>query len=191
MRLFQPIKLQLLVVLNVAMGLIALTYDWQALQAIPPLLLPVIVICPIYPFLLAVIWVHRLRKRVTPSWIVALAVIPAATYGVLAPLFYITHSYVTVFSWNDMGQIVWVWIYAAQAIYLIFTTKIDRTAAFWATCFIILSLFMQFSTGGYGYLAIGDIGRTLQLILLTVGTLAAFSWYQITREVSDRLPKKR
>ncbi len=176
--------LQVLVVLNVTMSLVALTVDWQAIQAVPAALIPFIVICPIYPFLLALIWMHKLHRRTIPLFLQA-ALLPTATYGVLAPLYYVTHSFVTVFSWNDMGQIGWVLLYAGQAMYLLLTTKMSRAALFWGGCFSAVSLCLQFVTKSYGYLAINDLSQPIQILFLVVGLLVTLGWHQVSTEISE------
>lgn len=130
---------RLLIVGNLALSVIALTYDWPALQAIPTYLWPLVAICPLYPLLLALYWLYTAGGKESP-YLAAVAALPAATYGLLALVFYPLVMLKAGFTWNDTGQIVWVWLYAAQAFVILRRTVPQAMPAFLGLFWLFASL---------------------------------------------------
>jgi|GEM_PF-2447288 len=160
-----------IVVLDLIIGTTALVYDWGTIVSLPIWLLPVIIICPLYPFLLAGVW-WRLQNHRGSTWLYAGAVIPSAMYGVLALIFYPMVMVATQFSWTNLLAEIWVWLYASQSWYLL--KKYPPVKLFpiiVASIFILAAFLFQLQTNSYGYLALAVLSLPAKIALLTLAVL--------------------
>lgn len=161
--------MQPLIILDVCIGSAALIYDWPALSALHWWLIPYVAICPLYPFLLAYAWYQWPRPQ---PWLYGMTVLPAAMYGVLAIFYYpliMRHAGITIYS---LLSIVWVWIYAIQAWYMLYrntyTTLLPTLfGGLWALTLLSFTL----STNSFDYLAIAFLTPGEKMFLLIVGIL--------------------
>jgi hypothetical protein len=145
------------------MFLVALVYDYPVITTLPWYSLPFIVICPIYPLLIAA---HLSRQKPHPT-LQAFATIPPAVYGGLALCFYPLHMASNGFSWYGVGQMLWVLLYAIPALFLLPTRH--SLGTFLACCFIGVSLTIQYYTLSYGYLDLAGLSAVQRLLLLAIG----------------------
>jgi hypothetical protein len=152
-----------LIILNLCMGFLALGYDIPAIRQVPWFMVLFILICPLYPFLLA----FHLYLPKPQAWLQAFATIPPTIYGGLALAFYPLSMYVSGFTWNETGQIFWVLLYATQAFLLL--PKKPSPATYTAATFTLISLCILFVTDSYGYLAIAALPQSAKVSLLCLG----------------------
>lgn len=154
---------QWLIALNLSMGMAALVYDTSAIASLPWYSVPFIVICPLYPILLAL----HISTQGEHPWLHAFATIPPTVYGGLALCFYPLSMAYNGFSWNDIGHLFWVLTYAIQAAF--FLPRHPTTATVTASLFMLLSLTILYVTNSYGYLAIADLPSPAKTSLLVLG----------------------
>lgn len=160
-----------LVLLNLIWGSSALWYDWEALVKLPVWTLPFILICPLFPFLLAAVW---WRWPHSPTWLYWLAILPSAVYGLLATFFYPLVMWHSGFDWLAALQIPWVWAYSAQAWYLLQKLSAPFCSSRWpwlASLYLTLSLGVQAVTDSFGYIG---------LDVLPNGWVAALTGFGLT-----------
>ncbi len=175
----KPRTLLLLAGFNAAISLISLTYDIPALRTIPLWAMPFVVICPIYPFLLAFVWLRIAQKKLIHHFLIAFAILPAAVYGLASLVYYPLVIQQTYPNWRDIGQILWVWLYAGQAWYLIRRWPIPPLHACLALIFVVVSASIQFITLGYGYLDYASLTLNQRIFLLVFVCVSSLSVYQI------------
>ncbi len=108
-----------LVVLGFLMAGLALNLDLHDFVETPWYLWPWVPICALYPFLLALNYLYFLWKGEFPWFFLSFTVFGALGYGLIAPLFYTLYMVETGFGWYELGNIFWVWLYAAQAYFLL------------------------------------------------------------------------
>ena len=149
-----------------AMGAVALAYDWPALAAIPWYLLPLVVICPVYPTLLAVALLTGRR-----GVLAGIATVPAAVFGLLALAFYPLYMLRNGFAWTDLGQIFWVLAYAVPA--LLLSPQVSPRGRRVGGLFSLACLLTLYETKSFGYLGLADITDATRLFLLVLGCLGA------------------
>ncbi len=151
--------------LNLALSLAAFWYDWTALQTLPPWAIPFIAICPLYPLILLISW-----KKPTTTWLLAT---PVAALGLVALIFYSVTGYRDHSLGWALAQLLWVWLYAWQAWYLLrrhsYRPGLHLAGCLWTTA----TLFVLMITDSYGYLAINLLKPDEQIGLLILGTTTA------------------
>ena len=113
------LRLWLLVALGFLMAGLALNIDLHDFLETPWYLWPWVPICALYPLLLALNYLYFLRKGEFSRFFLGFTVCGALGYGMIAPLFYILYMAEHGFAWYELGNILWVWLYAAQAYFLL------------------------------------------------------------------------
>ena len=152
--------------LNLVWSGAALIYDLPAIASIPLWAWAFVIVCPLYPFLLALMWWYRLKKKTIPPFLLGFGGLASAFYGILALIFYPLLLHYDHFSWNAILQIFWVWAYAIQGWYF-FLTSPPPTRIRAATClFLATSLVIDYYTQGFNYLAISQLPDLVQKIIL-------------------------
>lgn len=149
--------------INLGLAVAALVYDIPAISHIPWYAVPFVVVCPIYPFLIALTLASNRPHPLLQSF----ATIPASVYGGLALCFYPLHMALSGLSWYGIGQMLWVLLYASQALFLL--PRKHSAATFAAAGFTVFSLCVHLQTGSYGYLDIASLSETTQINLFLVG----------------------
>lgn len=156
-----------LIIFNLFLGTAALVYDWSVLSQLPLWLIPLIAICPLYPFLLAATWWQLAKKNLRP-WLTAFATIPAAMYGILALGFYPFVMQHDGFSYLNLLSIFWVWLYAAQAWYFIARRSLAAFPTVIVSAITLAVLVLQIMTNSYDYLAWATLTVSEKSLLLIV-----------------------
>ena len=154
---------------NIAISLLSLRYDAPILPTIPYWAWAFVIICPLYPLVLALFYYGELTQK-RNDILTAIAVLSAATYGLAALAYYPLHMYATFYNWLDTGNIFWVWLYATQGWWLI--RKLPRPhplALTIATGFILCAFTIQFRTLSFGYLDYASLSNPERIGLLLVG----------------------
>lgn len=157
-----------LIILDLFWSLSAFIWDWPKMAQINPFAWPFVLICPIYPLLLALIWFQLYRKSRPNQLLLAFAVIPSVIFGILAVLYYPTAMVYQGFSWNAFGQIFWVLFYALQAAYLFSKYKIARYAFVIASIYLIIKFVLDYKYLTFGYLDFENFPNALVLTLILV-----------------------
>lgn len=177
----------LLILLNVVWALSALVYDWQAMRQIPVLLWPFIVICPIYPALLAIVWNRERIKKPQNSFLLAFAVFPSIIYLLASLLYYPAWMATNGFDWAAFGQIFWVLFYGAQAIYLYNKIKMPLLPRLSVAVFLATSFVVQYRSNTYGYLDFISINRSF--LLMGYAAMAAVLLLLVLRQTQYAVSK--
>lgn len=76
------------------------------------------------------------------------------------------------FSWNGLGQILWVLFYALQGWYLFVKYKIARSAMIAASMYLIIKLILDYKYLTFGYLDFENIPNLAVLVLILIGILS-------------------
>ena len=159
-----------LCILDILWSLSALIYDFQAIQLIPLWARIFVIICPLYPLLLTLVWTTLLKQMIHP-WLFSIAVLPSAVYGVLGLFFYPLTMYFDHYSWEAVFQIGWVLFYSLQAWYLLRIYNPPLLSKLFAVLFITLSLGVQFLNQTFGYLAVDVLPAPAQYFLLSLAAI--------------------
>lgn len=165
-----------LVVLDLFWSAVALVYDYPAIIRIPFDLWPFIVICPVFPFLLMLVWLSVILRGKANPFLLAFAALPSLIYGIGALIFYPTIMYFNGFDWLGFGQIFWVLFYSLQGAYLLFEWSGTKSRThhgkfvpiILVLIFIIVSILIQFFTKTFGYLAFDLVPANILLIEMMV-----------------------
>jgi len=144
--------------------------DIPKLSNIPAYLWPFVLICPIYPLLLALIWYMYIKKRPINQYLLSFATLPSIVFGVLAVVFYPTAMIYQGTSLRDIGQIFWVLFYAVQGLYLFEKNKFSALALFIPSLYLIIKLYLDIRYGTFGYLDVEGI-ESNSLLALFLGAL--------------------
>ncbi|OGC81533.1 MAG: hypothetical protein A2788_02055 [Candidatus Abawacabacteria bacterium RIFCSPHIGHO2_01_FULL_46_8] len=131
----RPRLFNLLIALDLFWWLAATIYDWQKLVSTPWYLLPFLPICPIYPLLLAIAFICLKRGRQIPAPLAIFTFMGAASYGIMAYIFYPLYMSATGLDSSAIGNMAWVTFYALQSYLLLPYLKI------WPGWIIILATY--------------------------------------------------
>lgn len=178
-----------LIIFDLLWAALALAYDWSAIAQIPFYFWPFIVICPIYPFLLALAWYQKVRSNHINSYLLAFAAIPSTTYFVGAIIYYPTLMVLNGFNFLAFGSIFWVAYYGLQGIYLAIKEKIALVPLLCAILFIITSFIIQFFSKTFSYLDITGLDD-LSIVLIYVFILVILTLFFLIINNSRKTQKK-
>jgi hypothetical protein len=90
--------------------------------------------------------------------------------------------------WNlyDIGNIFWVWLYAAQAWWIMKIMTPHKPAVIIASLFLVLSFIIQYATLSFGYLDYAALSPQTRIVLLCAGfgciAITAISWNYISNK---------
>jgi hypothetical protein len=161
----------LLIWLNLFWSLCAWIYDGPTLLSIPSLALPFVVICPLFPLLLAGVWLGKKTEK-NNIYLQYLAILPSCIYGLLALFFYPLLLHFDHFSWSALLEIPWVLFYGIQGWYLLPSLPRHLPALTLTSVFLLVSFFIQFSYKSFGYLAIDLLPLPYQILLLCLACIS-------------------
>ncbi len=154
-----------LIVLDIFWSLAGFVVDYPKLLTIPVYLWPVVLICPIYPLLLAFIWYRYIKKKPTNQYLVAFTAFNSVVFGVLAIAFYPTAMHYQGFSWRDVGQIFWVMFYCGQGLYFLERSNFGYLALAAPAFYLMLKLFLDYKFATFGYLNVEGIDQKALLAI--------------------------
>lgn len=146
--------------------------DYSKLANIPLWGWPFALLCPIYPFLLALVWLMLLKQDKVNPYLLAFASIPAAVLGILALFYYPSKMYFQGFSLRDFGQIFWVLFYSLQGWYLLVSRKIKIIPVLVTILFFGGLLVTDFIFKTFGYLSFDAFSVHSLYFLLGLGILS-------------------
>jgi hypothetical protein len=160
------------IILDFFWSVSAWIYDWSKLTTIPLYLWPFVAVCPIYPLLLALVLLQFYLKKTPNQFLLAIAAVPSAVFGILAILFYPLAMIYQGFSWNAIGQIFWVLVYSSQGFYLLSKYEISKRAFFLGSTFTMLVILFHYFSSSFSYF---DLTNIPTAILIWIIALAGFS----------------
>lgn len=168
------------IVIDLFWSIAALIYDWSKLTTIAPWLWPFVAVCPIFPLLIALVLLQLYRKKSPNQFLLAFAAIPSLVYGLVAVIFYPVAMIYQGFSWNAVGQIFWVGLYAIQGFWLIREFRPGKFAFYSALVFVATKiLIVDILFKSFGYFDFTGI----PLGVLVFAVLVAFLFFSIMLEV--------
>lgn len=160
-----------LIILDFIWSALAMLVDFPKLAHIPFYLWPIILICPIYPILLACVLISTQRKRKPNQFLLAFASIPSAILGVLALIYYPAWMYFGGFNFNDLGQILWVAFYSVQGWYFLLKQEIKTVPVITVCLYFSIKLIIDYKYQTFGYLDIGVLSHQAQTVLFSVAAV--------------------
>ena len=153
-----------LIFLNLFWAGAAFFYDLKTILHIPFYLWPFLVVCPVYPMLLAFVWHNILTKNKIDQFLLSFSAIASLTYFLAALIYYPVWMVVNNFDWLALGQIFWVGFYGLQGIYLLKKYRIGEQKMILVWFFLAVSFFIDLLTKTYGYLDFSNISDQLLAI---------------------------
>ena len=177
-----------LVFLDLFWSVAALTVDVPKLLQLHIWLWPIVLICPVYPLLLAILWYCYIKKKTPNQYVAAFAIIGSAIFGVLALLFYPAVMYYQGFNLRDFGQIFWVLFYGAQGWYLIRKTALLPSAVLVASAYLIIKFSLDIKYATFGYLAAQDVAPKALLVIyvIAIGLIVFLAYQKLVRKHLNR-----
>jgi hypothetical protein len=150
-------------------AIISTVYDWNVLQAVPILLIPLIAICPLYPLLLGLSWLIRANGGNAP-FLESVASISALGFALLAPLYFGSYALTLGGSLHTLGQVIWVAAYAIPGLY--FIQNLSLRTRLLGLSWLAICLISHLITGSSGYLDLRMWSFSTQA-LVVAGTISA------------------
>ena len=164
-----------IIIFNLIWSVSALLYDGKVILQIPFYFWPFLIICPIFPFILAIVWYQIYDKNKPNYWLLSLGGIASVTYFLAALIYYPTWMFQNGFDLLAFGQILWVAAYGIQGLYLIIQYDTKKIAVLLTTLFLMLSFVVQWKTETIGYLDFTNISsRTITGEYLCLSLLLLF-----------------
>jgi len=179
--------------LNLFWAFSATIYDWQAIQNIPFFYWPIIIVCPIFPLLLAILWYLKSRNGKVNQFYLSIIAIISFSYGLGSLFFYPTIMHYNGFDWLNFGQIFWVWFYASQGLYLLVKEKGNIWGEVVGISIFSVSVWVQIRTNSFGYLDYSTIPREIlnfEFIGLIILILLVFVFkylFSVYKQLSNSL----
>lgn len=110
--------INLLIILNLVLAIGSNVHDFGEWSLIPAYLWPFLPICPLYPVLLTIWWLYRKYEKTPPKTLTLFTWIGIISYGIMSFIYYPIHMAVQGFDWEEVGNMLWVSLYAVQGIAL-------------------------------------------------------------------------
>lgn len=166
----------ILITINLIWTASAIIYDWNNIIRIPAYLWPFLLICQIYPLLLAIYWVLYRRDKRVNEYLTAFATIPSIIYLIAALIYYPSWMVYHHFNWLAFGGIFWVAAYGLQGVYIFLKNNIQPRPMIATVFFLITSLFVQYryiqSLGQFDFDNMGRYTPTLLILFLAISSIA-------------------
>jgi len=162
-----------LIILDLIWSTAALIYDYPVIIQTPIYYWPFLIVCPVFPFLLTLVWSQIYRDKTPNNYLLAFAAIPSVIYLTASLIYYPTWMILNTFDWYALGQIFWVAFYGIQAFYLLMKFSYTKTALWLAGAFLIISLTVQFKTKTLGFQDFTNFSDSLLLIEYLIMVIAA------------------
>jgi len=138
---------------------LALLYDAEKLTTINWYLWPIVLTCPLFPFLLAIVFYKIIKGKAVNQYLLVFASIPSAVFGILALVFYPMLMLNEGFNIWGLGQILWVLFYSVQGWYLIIRYKIGRTVLLIVDIYLLVKLTLDYYYLSFGYLDLDKLSN--------------------------------
>ena len=141
-----------LVIADFIWAISAWVVDVYKLPQIPPWAWIFVVVCPIYPILLALVFLKFLGKKKVNPYLLAFAAIPSAVFGILTLAYYPAKMVFQGFNGNDFGQIFWVLFYSVQGWWLVKNERLALIPILAVTAFLTTAFVIDYKFKTFGYL---------------------------------------
>ena len=176
-----------LIILDFFWSAAALWVDIPKLPGAPVWAWPFIVVCPIYPFLLAWVWIAIIKKRDPNPYLLSFATIPSAVFGPLAILFYGAFLEIGGLHWQDFGQIFWVAFYSIQGWYLLSTKKLKILPILAVVLYLAVKFLVDYRFKTFGYFTFDGISDSFFTFLFlwalgSTAVVAAIAFWKVARQ---------
>lgn len=145
--------------LDLIWSALALLYDVEKLTTINWYLWPIVLVCPLFPFLLAIVFFKIIKGKPVNQYLLAFASIPSAIFGILALAFYPMLMLNEGFNIWGLGQILWVLFYSVQGWYLIIRYKIGITVLLIVDVYLFIKLTLDYYYLSFGYLDLDKLSN--------------------------------
>lgn len=177
-----------IVYLDFVWSILALVYDIGKLGEIVWYLWLLVLICPVFPLLLAFVFIKIIKNKPVNQFLLAFAAIPSATFGTLSLFFYPMLMYNLGFDILGAGQILWVLFYGLQGWYLVFSQKIKPKAMVFVNLYLIVKLALDYKFLSFGYLDLNilSFAQLTWLFIVALISLVVINLIVIFRSVTDR-----
>jgi len=169
----------LIVIIDVVWSAAAIIHDLDMFGTIPVYFWPFVVICPLYPLLLSLVWAKSISSSPN-NYLLAFAALPSTIYLFAALIYYPTWMMQNEFDWLTFGAIFWVLAYGVQGFYLLWRFRLKLLPAILACVFLFASFIIQFLNKTFGtqdFTNFSDqliITEYLTLFLITISTTVFF-----------------
>ncbi len=111
-------SLKILIGLNIFMAIASNIVDYPWLASVKWYLLPLTPICSLYPLTLAIWFTIYRQKKTVPPWYTTFILMGIIGYGIMAQVYYPFYMSWDGVTWRYIGNMIWVAIYASQALTL-------------------------------------------------------------------------
>lgn len=162
-----------LIVTNLFWSAMAFIYDFDKIINLPAQIWPFIIICPIYPLLLAVSWLFIYLKH-RNRLIITFSAFNSLIFFIAALIYYPVWMIINGFDLLAFGQIFWVAFYGLQGAYLVNKIKLNQPGLLISIIFLLLTFLIQCKTNSFGFFDTANFSQTLILVLygvLSLGTV--------------------
>jgi len=180
-----------LIATNLFWALAALVVDLPKLLEIPFFLWPIVAICPIYPFLLALVFLKILRGRPVNGYLLAFASFGSAVFGVLAIIYYPYKMFYGGFNWIDLGQIFWVLFYALQGWYLLLKKRQSVLPLLSAFIFLFAKFIVDYRYLTFGYLDVAALDRQAFMMIFAFSLISSVAILIFAFKINSRKRRER
>ncbi|OQB06322.1 MAG: hypothetical protein BWY19_00313 [bacterium ADurb.Bin212] len=173
------------ILLNLIWSAIAFFVDYKVIGNIPFYFWPFTIICPLFPFLLFILWLREhFRKNTRDLWL-SLFSIPPIAYFFGSLIYYPYWMLQNGFNLYAFGQIFWVAFYGIQGIWFSIKRKNDLKYDLVAISYIVISFIIQYFGETYGYFDTSNISNLAMaiiyalIVLLTLAIVLAKRYINI------------
>lgn len=181
-------RITILIGLNIFWAAAALIFDWQEIVHLPYYLIPFLIICPIYPLLLAICWFQLLKFKRPSEWLFSFTIIPSIIYFLAALAYYPLWMHYNYFDWLAFGQVFWVSFYGIQAAFLLPHLRRDYVSTYLASLFVLVSLWLQYRNIESGFFDFSTFPDGLALGLVTLLGAATVILLSLLNHKSKTVP---
>ncbi len=147
----------------------ALLYDATKLSSISWYLWPLVIVCPLYPLLLAIVFYKITKNKPVNQFLIAFATVGSASFSFLALAFYPMLMINEGFDILGLGQILWVLFYSVQGWYLISRFKLKVLAIIAVNVYLVVKFLLDYKYLSFGYLNLDKLNHIQILMLLIIG----------------------
>ena len=132
-----------LIGLDLMLAIASNVVDWPWLMSVDWYLRPFAPICSLFPLTLAIWFIIYLKNRRVPAWYTTFIFVGLISYGIIAQLYYPVYMSHLGFHWRLPGNMLWVALYASQA--LIIASEIRPAKTYQFALVVAYYLFKDYS----------------------------------------------
>ncbi len=171
----------IVIFLDIIWAIVALIFDYPVLSQIKYYYWPFIAICPIYPLLLAIIWLLIISRKSVNRYLLCFGVIPSIVYFIGAILYYPTWMFCNGFNFSALGQIFWVVFYGIQAFILADKITWRIIPSLFVSIFIGFSFYIQYINHSFGYFDYSNISYHIEISIYMLIVIISICYFILTK----------